>query len=119
MHAQYVYGTSYGVIISCMMLPHCVQVLVQEPASGLRAVPLTLVRSGAYGEAIVTWNLTLLDSTSLLDVGATAATVTVPHGGCRHMQLWRQESAVKDNAVLSLVEIWIYSISVVGFSIGL
>ena len=92
-------------ILSCMMLPHCVQVLVQEPASGLRAVPLTLVRSGAYGEAIVTWNLNLLDSTSLLDVGATAATVTIPDGGCRHMQLWRQESEVKDNAVFCSIRL--------------
>ena len=58
--------------------PESLQVMVEEPLLP-SPVQLRVSRDGAYGEANVTWGITLLDAT-LEDIGITAGVVTIPHG---------------------------------------
>lgn len=59
--------------------PPLFQVSVEEPASAITPVSLTVSRSGSYGLAEITWSITA-QSADLTDVGATTGVVTIPHG---------------------------------------
>ncbi len=52
---------------------------VNESSDGLSFVTLTILRSGSFGEATVTW-VVQQQTASLSDVGQSAATVTIQNG---------------------------------------
>lgn len=60
--------------------PEFLQVSVSEPESGLAITQLEVVRTGAYGQADITWQISLLPGTSISDVGTTGGLATIVDG---------------------------------------
>ncbi len=60
--------------------PEFFQVSVSEPDSGLAITQLDVVRTGAYGQADVTWQISLLPGTNASDIGPTTGVASIADG---------------------------------------
>ena len=61
--------------------PAFLHVSIAEPESGSTSVELQVIRSGAYGQANVTWQVSTVTA-SLEDIGATSGIVSIADGEC-------------------------------------
>ncbi len=62
--------------------PGFLQRSVSEPESGLAVTQLEVIRTGAYGQANVTWQILLLPGTNISDIGSSSGVAYIADGGC-------------------------------------